>query len=45
VSVVVPPPDNLGLVADLGPRRPQRRDGAGRIIRLPLRGEEDVPFG
>jgi hypothetical protein len=44
VPVIVPPPDDLRLVAHFRPCRPQRRDGAGRIIRLPLPGGEDVPL-
>src|ERR1035437_1035067 len=44
VPIVVPPPDDLSFVADLGPSCPQRRNGAGGIIRLPLPSGENVPL-
>jgi len=44
VTVIVPPPNDLRFVAHLRPHRPQRRDGAGRTIRLALACGEDVPL-
>ncbi len=44
VAMVVPASDNLGLVADLRPRCPQRCNGLGWIIRLPIARGEDEPL-